>query len=78
MKIIIAYFGWRDALLITSGLTLCCCLVAALFKPVPEEPTKPLLLRIKEERDDARSKWESEPCIKVGASVRSLASVKQV
>lgn len=58
-------YGWRGSLLILAGLTLNCCVVGALFRPIEEPaskpeplPVKPLLLRIKEARD-AMTKWDS-------------------
>ncbi|XP_064470615.1 monocarboxylate transporter 12-like [Ornithodoros turicata] len=63
---LVEVFGWRGSLLILAGLTLNCCVVGALFRPIeePEQkpetpPMKPLLIRIKEARD-AMTKWDSE------------------
>lgn len=65
-QLLVAEFGWRGSMLILAGMTLNCCVVGALFRPIEEPepklepvPLKPLLLRIKEARD-AMTKWDSE------------------
>ncbi|CAN7982454.1 unnamed protein product [Ixodes hexagonus] len=64
-QVLVNTFGWRGSFLILAGLTLNCCVVGALFRPIEEPdpkpepaPMKPLLLRIKEARD-AMTKWDS-------------------
>lgn len=65
-QLLVSAFGWRGSMLILAGMTLNCCVVGALFRPIEEAqpksepvPLKPLLLRIKEARD-AMTKWDSE------------------
>ncbi|KAK8779477.1 hypothetical protein V5799_019180, partial [Amblyomma americanum] len=65
-QLLVSEFGWRGSMLILAGMTLNCCVVGALFRPIEEPqpksepvPLKPLLLRIKEARD-AMTKWDSE------------------
>lgn len=64
-QVLVNTFGWRGSFLILAGLTLNCCVVGAMFRPIEEPeskpepaPMKPLLLRIKEARD-AMTKWDS-------------------
>ncbi|KAH7952239.1 hypothetical protein HPB52_020344 [Rhipicephalus sanguineus] len=64
-QLLVSEFGWRGSMLILAGMTLNCCVVGALFRPIEEPqprpepvPLKPLLLRIKEARD-AMTKWDS-------------------
>lgn len=82
VQIMVNEYGWQGCLLILSALILNCTVFGSFFRPLEPktkpvssstEPTKPLLLRIKEARD-MLNKWDSDESVSSGLLVGSQGS----
>ncbi|XP_023213095.1 uncharacterized protein LOC111615885, partial [Centruroides sculpturatus] len=74
VQIMVNEYGWQGCLLVLSAVILNCMVFGSFFRPLepkrkleplPPEPAKPLLLRIKEARD-MLNKWDSDESVSNG------------